>query len=342
VLTCYVSITTKSNLMKRIITQLSALALVAGLGAFATGCTPTTNGPTGNGVGAPSGLKVNSLSSSSIGVTWARGTSDVTADTVVAVPTDGSATAFAYASSTQSSQILTGLKNGVSYSITVRSSGGSSSATSWAPADRTPTNPTGFITLYESADNTPGHPSGLDLDVNNVGAVSTSGMSPLADIVLGSDKTLVPSGIFLVSAGVSGSGITNGAKMAIFNDATGFVNGGLDSDYYPTATDNDLGSLFPGNKNSIDFVANFATSDTRDAIIRIKTSTGHYVRLDVIRQSNGSLWRTVTDNNGTPRNAIDVRVSEQASANLPYAGRGVPKGTAPFARNPATQTYRIN
>ncbi len=307
--------------MKRIITHLSTLALVAGMGAFATSCTPT-NTPVTTGDGIPTGLKVNSLSNTSIGVTWQRN-SDVNADTVTATPSNGSAPILTYAASGQASAVINGLTDGQAYAITVHSSGGTSAATTWAPADRS-----GPFTLYETSDNTSGHFSGLDLDFNNVHTVSVGGGNATADVVLASDTSAaaLPSGIFLGSAGVQGTGIAPGvAKVTLFNYQSVLVNGGLDSDYYSS----DLSGLILGTSlidptatTSADFNGTTATSlgandPNHDAIIRVKTQSGHYVRIDVIRQPTGLLWKTV---NGF--NAIDVKVSEQSVAGEPYAARG--------------------
>jgi len=330
--------------MKNQIRTLSALALAAGLGILA-GCTTATT-PTTT-VSAPSNVSVNSLGASSIGVLWTRNSADVTADTVMAVPSDGTAMQMFVASSTSNGVVMTGLKN-VTYTITVNGGGGSSSSVIWAPAPRYSN-----VTIYETADPTAGHPSGLDLNPadhgGTVAAVSVGASSPeknLADVVLASDPTVMPSFIGLVSAGVTGSGILQAnAKVCLFNKTSVLVQGGLDSDYYS----GDLSSLIPGTSltdpnayTNQDFDATLSTTGTRDLIIRVKTTRNgtehYYARLDIVRQADGHLF--TTDANG--KHSITVKVSESNTSMWPYAGRGTPvlPGFAP--KHPAGPVQNAN
>ncbi|MEO6939834.1 MAG: hypothetical protein ABI444_06810, partial [Candidatus Kapaibacterium sp.] len=91
----------------------------------------------------------------------------------------------------------------------------------------------------------------------------------------------------------------------------------LDSDYYS----GDLSTKFSSNNNAQDFTGALATTVVGggDLIILVKTSTGHYGRLAILRQADGNLY--TTDASGY--HAIDVVVSLQAGPlTLPYASRG--------------------
>jgi hypothetical protein len=261
----------------------------------------------------PTNVLVNSLSQSSIGVRWTRASDDLTADTVWAISSVGDSSSV-IASSSSSSAILTGLQGQKAYTITVRTSGGASAGMLWATADRYAT-----VRLYETADPAPGHPSGLSLTPGAVTSLSVDLVATqrLVDLSLATDVTVHGSNISLESAGVAGSGIPTGLRSVLLGDDAYIVRGGLDSDYYS----GDLSTKFSSNNHAQDFTGALATTVVGggDLIILVKTSTGHYGRLAILRQADGNLY--TTDASGY--HAIDVVVSLQAGPlTLPYASRG--------------------
>jgi hypothetical protein len=296
--------------MKKLISKLSIFAALAAVGFAGSSCTTEPGGTTTN---PPTNVMVNSLSSTSIGVKWTRASNDVTADTVWAISSVGD-TSSLITTSTASSVILTNLASQKAYTITIRTSGGASAGMMWATADRYAT-----VRLYETADPAPGHPSGLSLTPGAVVALSTAvtANQPLIDLSLASDVTVPVTFISLESAGVTGSGIPTGLRTVLLGDAAYIVRGGLDSDYYS----GDLSTKFSTNNNAQDFTGVAATNVVGggDMIIPVKTSTGHYGRLAILRQADGNLFTT----DGAGRHAIDVVVSLQSGGlTLPYASRG--------------------
>jgi hypothetical protein len=295
--------------MKKLISKLSIFAALAAVGFAGSSCTTETT----NTTNPPTNVKVNSLSSTSIGVMWTRASNDVTADTVYAITSVGDTTSLV-TTSTASSVILTGLKSQKAYTITVRASGGTSAGMMWATADRYPT-----VRIYETADPAPGHPSGLSLTPGAVVALSTAvpANQPMIDLSLASDVSVPVTFISLESAGVTGSGIPTGLRSVLVGDAAYIVRGGLDSDYYS----GDLSTKFTANNQAQDFAGAAAAQVVGggDLILLVKTSTGHYGRLAILRQADGYLYTT----DGAGRHAIDVVVSLQAGPlTLPYASRG--------------------
>ncbi|MEO6939537.1 MAG: fibronectin type III domain-containing protein [Candidatus Kapaibacterium sp.] len=296
--------------MKKLISKLSIFAALAAVGFAGSSCTTEPGGTTTN---PPTNVMVNSLSSTSIGVKWTRASNDVTADTVWAISSVGD-TSSLITTSTASSVILTNLASQKAYTITIRTSGGASAGMMWATADRYAT-----VRLYETADPAPGHPSGLSLTPGAVVALSTAvtANQPLIDLSLASDVTVPVTFISLESAGVTGSGIPTGLRSVLIGDAAYIVRGGLDSDYYS----GDLSTKFSANNTAQDFSGAAATTVVGggDLIVLVKTSTGHYGRLAILRQADGNLYTT----DGTGRHAIDVVVSLQSGGlTLPYASRG--------------------
>jgi hypothetical protein len=285
------------------------LITVHGLG----GSSGAVTWPTGGSSNPATNLLVDALSSTSIGVRWTRASDDLTADTVWAISSVGDSSSV-IASSSSSSAILTGLQGQKAYTITVHTSGGASAGMLWATADRYAT-----VRLYETADPAPGHPSGLSLTPGAVTSLSVALVATqgLVDLSLATDLTVHGSNISLESAGVAGSGIPTGLRSVLLGDDAYIVRGGLDSDYYS----GDLSTKFSSNNNAQDFTGALATTVVGggDLIILVKTSTGHYGRLAILRQADGNLY--TTDASGY--HAIDVVVSLQAGPlTLPYASRG--------------------
>jgi hypothetical protein len=381
---------TINNIMKKLITRISFLALLGGIGFVGINCTSST-APTTTGV--PSAVMVMGTAPTSVSVMWTRSSDDASTDTVVATPSSGGASVTAQAAAGVSTATLT-LTANQDWSVTVRSGGGASSAASWSsyPAPTgimanslsatsvgvewttsdpaiasivaTPVgsgspitisasgsgatkatvtgltagtaytfavNTTGMpstaitwagaarsatVRIYETNDPSSSDPSGLSLIVGSVQAFGTStsaGHQASIDVVLSSDNTSA-SGITLVSAGVTGSGIPptlSGLRMTTFNDNSVLVTGGLDADYYSS----DLAALFALGNNTADIPTGTSPSE----IIRVKTTDHFYARLEIVPQADGTLYGT----NAGGYKFVDVIVSEQSTALLPYAARGI-------------------
>ena len=205
----------------------------------------------------------------------------------------------------------TGLTAGAAYTFAVNTTGMASTPITWAGATRSAT-----VRIFETADPSATDYSGLSLIVGSVKAYS-AGHSSLdlakIDMVLYTDPSSA-STLTLVSAGASGSGIQPsmpGVRMCSFNDNSVLVAGGLDNDYYSS----DLKGLFSVPVNN---AADIPAGVSSELIVRVVTSDKNYTRVEVMKQSDGTLIGGTTGSR-----YIDVTVSEQATASLPYAARGI-------------------
>ncbi len=109
--------------MNKLTTILSSLTCAAVAGFFFAGCSSTVTPPAG---GPPSNVAVTSATTTSITVSWTRGSGDTSVDTILV--TGGSQKDSAYAPSGSSSGTVNGLTTNVQYSIVIESSSGSTTA----------------------------------------------------------------------------------------------------------------------------------------------------------------------------------------------------------------------
>jgi len=111
--------------MTKLTNIFSSLALLAIGGFIFASCTQSTTSTTTN---PPSNLTATATSAFTINVSWTRDPNDASADTIQATASDGSTVSSVQVPSPGSNGTLTGLKTGVHYTVSVRSSGGTSSS----------------------------------------------------------------------------------------------------------------------------------------------------------------------------------------------------------------------
>jgi hypothetical protein len=319
--------------MNKLITSFSRLALLAAIGfGFASCTTEDTVGPGNNGAG-PLNVAANSRSATSIGVAWQRQTSDVTADTVVAMANGVEAQRVVVAAP-DTTAVVNGLALNTLYVITVHSAAGVSSSVTWAPAIRTQT-----VRLYETADNAGGHFSGLVLNGNDIGqgpsaaAVSTADAAPnhlSADVVFASDQSNTNSFLTIVSPAVTSiSGIEAGKYSKFSSPYQDPVAGratGMDQIYYTGDLRTTIATSGTSIVNAIELTT---TTNENPLVFNVLTADNHFARVEVMPQpSNGG--RLYAGSAG--QNYIDVMVSYQPLTNTPYASRATPiqKNVAPI------------
>lgn len=301
--------------MKKLNTLLTGFALLGTLGFAFSSCTPTTSAPANNGA-APSAVMAMPLTATSITVTWTRDVNDLTADTVV-VTGSGSSIAPIAIQAPGNTTPVTGLASGVIYSITVRGAGGVSSPVTW-PSSATRTL---AVRIWETAAPTASGFSGLQLSNASGSAVAVSFRSPTAstaDFILAttSDPTY-PSGLILESPDV----INPTYHVNALSDTAMYSTSGLDG--LPFGRDLSLFSYATsGAQTSIPNDAVYTTVGSKLKLV--KTSDGHYAKLAIKPQTGGKLYGT-----SGGFKFIDVDVSYQSMASVPYAARPHAHGTGP-------------
>ncbi len=292
---------------------IAALAATAGGFLFASCTNPSSPATT---VGAPTNLMALSKDANSISIMWTRGANDTAAETV-SVSSNGTTTSTQQEPASVSSLNLTGLTAGTVYTITVASSGGSSSIT-WMTATRT----TG-LTIWETAGTSASQPSALQLSGSDgfAHAISSNDAANVDFVLHSFPTTTVPSGISLETAEAFDQTYSH---LLYINGAPYYVPGGLDANYRSTP--------YPDTATSAAYdIPNDASYDTTGSrVLIVETSDHHLALVQIVPQSNGQLY-------GTSGGAkfITVNVSYQTATSEPYAAR--PHALRPWNgdRNPA-------
>jgi hypothetical protein len=256
---------------------------------------------------APSAMMVLSVSSTSIGATWTRGSGDLGVDTIVAM--NGSSVAGTALVASGNTGAVTGLADGTVYTISVRNATGTTNSIQWMTADRTPN-----LQIFESGDPSATDPSALILGTNSK-ASSLSGLST-ADFVLEtiSDPT-VPSNISFVAGVVHNSAWGDTKVDASASDHPDYLVGGLNADYTATNYQADQAA---SSANSYDIPDDNGYTAKGSRILITTTANGNLALVEIIPDPSGTLYST----NASGYKYVTVNVSYQNTPNQPYAARG--------------------
>jgi hypothetical protein len=247
-------------------------------------------------------VRAHSINATSIGVSWKPLATDKGADTVVAM-SGSTLAAKATAPHGQSTAVLSGLTAGTTYSISVRSATAFSETILWATAIRF-----GPIRLYENSDPDATHPCGLVLASQATEHITATGPAPLSDIMLATD-TSGDSVISLISPSASPQSHRLDGKLTKLSDF--FIYGGsLDDISFAS----DLSGKFTSGVNAY----RMPPGQTSNMIFQALTVDNHYAQVEVVTQSDGTLYGTTVQG----YHYVDVNISYQPTAGLPYAGRG--------------------
>lgn len=285
--------------------SLLTLAVAMGLTFGLSSCTEEEN-PITPGAGVPSDVMINTMDANTITAKWTRAADDTDADTLivtdVAAGTEMTAIAFAGTSTAQ----VGGLSTGKLYSVQVASTGGRSAAIEWATAMRTAN-----VTIFETSGSGAGQPSGIALSYNGGAATAlsiNSADSLKIDLVLATDPTADAAFLSLQGANVVGSQIPTG-KSAQLADTVFIVDGGLNADYYSSG--------FSSRITTKKYFDQFSRTGG-SAIVLVKTMEGNFARIEVMKQSDGKLYKIV----GGVK-AVDLAVSYQPLVGKAYAARPI-------------------
>jgi hypothetical protein len=195
---------------------------------------------------------------------------------------------------------------------------------SWAPAILMPVETSGEQTVRLWESEAPQHYGGAGLIITPNGLQTiphTSGQTSLIDLVLaeypdGGDELPVA----LVSPGTDLSGIIDG-KRTMFAAFYWDIVGGLQEDYYQTS----LEGMIPTGEdafNTMVIAKRGAPDPSSYSVLPVILDGGHYARIEIVPQPNGQIFG-IQDS----FHFIDIRVSYQPQANVPYAGRPQKRAT---------------
>lgn len=304
-------------------------AMVALMGFVAIGC---NENPTGDdpGTGSVSGLSASSMSATSVALKWNAATGATSYD-VAWTPTTNTAAASGSVSVTSTSAIATNLTAMTEYRFTVtpRNASGAMTASSltWAGATRhngtiaTPSS----IRIYEKASL---QPSGVNLNVDgtpqlvSLAASATGPKAQLAMYVYQRTGQSTPDSIIVgpvyalteyrISAGNDFSRMDTAVYISGSTTQVASLN-----DWYLSAP---LNTMIQANSNVMAYAfkpAGGAIAGGQGFVVRTGTPNNyHYARV-VIKSIGGAMLA-----GASPNRYIELEVSYQDAANLPYAKPG--------------------
>lgn len=295
--------------MNKLTTVLSGLAMAA-LGAFSFASCTNPSSPAAT-IGAPTNLMALSKDANTISIKWTRGANDTAAESV-SLASNGTTTSTQQEPATVTSMDLTTLATGTVYTITVTSSGGSTSI-NWMTAVRT-----SGLRIYQFSS---GLQSGLQLKGPGGPAVVVSAASAniaTMDFYL---EDVEHANTITTTSGLSFEGpqFLNIAgetwRNSYFQDDQLYVQGGLDNAYSTTDFSTFLNNSSAGH-NSYDI----PDVQENDRVLTVATQDGNLARIDIVPDATtGKLY----SGSGTNK-YITVNVSYQPIAGKPYAARPHP------------------
>jgi hypothetical protein len=291
--------------------QLSAMLLLTG--AFFSGCTQTNSPTTSGQTYSDTFRDVDNLSPNQLYAFSVSGGSSGTVITAVSAYKTGTVRVFWTRASGDSSNVSVNAQ-------TVSSPTPISGSIIWAPIYLT-----SMVRVYETADSSSSQPSGLVLGQTSHAASISGSEKDNIDLVLATDNSLkqIPF-LSLIAADVQGSGINGGKATDIGNNAYQ-TKAGLVGNKFTT----DIAGLVPtqsGNRiNSFDIPGNI--SDSSSIILLMRTSDGHYARVEIIPQpavgGNNYLWGDTNPGGKPSYRFIDVNVTYQTIFDGGYVGRPI-------------------
>lgn len=314
---------------------------VAAMALVAVGCNEnTTNPPGGSPPSAPTNLQVVSISSTSVGLKWTASTTASVTYTVTRVGTGTPLDSNVVAGLATVSTTLNGLTaREYSFSVVAVDSNGTSSpiTVKWAPATRHVADASGATTLrlYEKASSSG---SGMTIDPalggpKNVSMIVTApGVAQLA-MFLYTDKLVVGPAYAIPEYGASGNfnpakvdSSTYVAKTSVIAAAPSTLT--LDNWYGATALNQLIKTADGGNVIAYEF------TNSNQSV-----ATGFYVRTGSDASGNQHYARVLITANGgqmvqgtSPNRYIEVQISYQNAANVPYAKRSITMQNGPAAK----------
>jgi hypothetical protein len=316
------------NKLTTVVSSIALAALGATVGAFSFASCTNPSSPATT-VGAPTNLMALSKDANTISIKWTRGANDTAAETV-AVAANGTTISTLQEPASVTSLDLTTLNTGTVYTITVTSSGGSTSI-NWMTANRTPSLGAAPLRIYQysgtgasalilngaagtaqvvSLKNNPTAPTTVDFifdDTADVNSLDNNGVSLINS----------PTGMTFETA----QAYDNTWKHLWVNTDAHYVVGGLDSDWsatdYSSAVDA-ITAITDETKRGDEFPIPSDNGYTAKGarVLLVLTSDGHFAKVAILPQSDGRIY------GGTwPNQYIDVNVSYQTAANENYAAR---------------------
>lgn len=295
------------NKLTTVVSSIALAALGATVGAFSFASCTNPSSPATT-VGAPTNLMALSKDANTISIKWTRGANDTAAETV-AVAANGTTISTLQEPASVTSLDLTTLNTGTVYTITVTSSGGSTSI-NWMTAVRT-----SGLRIYQFSS---GQPSGLQLNgpgghaaVVSAGSANIATMDFYVDDFQHDTSITTTSGISFESPQFLNTPGKTWRSSYFQNDQL-YVLGGLDSAYSATDFSTFLSNPSAGN-NSYDI----PDVQENDRVLTVATQDGNVARIDIIPDATtGKLY----SGSGTNK-YITVNVSYQPIAGKPYAAR---------------------
>lgn len=277
---------------------------------------PVNPGTTPN---PPTALMATSVNATTVGLKWtAPSNPAATSYEVTATPTNGGASVVKTFTTTSGS--VDGLVANTEYTFTVKSLNGTSKSTTgavikWAGAARYTTN----ITLYETAS---GNGSGMTFP-NTAGLrIAQGGQWDLCLDTRDNTSTTPPTPSFDIGSPTKSSYTDNASKFPNGDQARVTLLGktwsGVSSldDVYESVDLSLAGTL---GEALINF--NAANTSGSPFAFVVKTASGNFAKV-LVKASNGKLLQGTS-----PNRYVDLEVSYQSGANLPYALKNILPGT---------------